>query len=26
VPDHPEIRRVELTSIFSEPRYFRANA
>lgn len=26
VPDHPEIRRVELTSIFSEPRYLRANA
>jgi ATP-dependent Clp protease ATP-binding subunit ClpX len=24
VPDHPEVRRVELTSIFSEPRYFRA--
>ena len=24
VPDHPEIRRVELASIFSEPRYFRA--
>ena len=26
VPDHPEVRRVELASIFSEPRYFRANA
>jgi ATP-dependent Clp protease ATP-binding subunit ClpX len=26
VPDHPEIRRVELTSIFSEPRYLRASA
>jgi ATP-dependent Clp protease ATP-binding subunit ClpX len=25
VPDHPEIRRVELASIFSEPRYFRAS-
>ncbi|HVE88646.1 MAG TPA: AAA family ATPase [Burkholderiaceae bacterium] len=24
VPDHPEIRRVELSSIFSEPRYMRA--
>jgi ATP-dependent Clp protease ATP-binding subunit ClpX len=24
VPDHPEIRRVELSSIFAEPRYFRA--
>jgi ATP-dependent Clp protease ATP-binding subunit ClpX len=26
VPDHPEIRRVELASIFSEPRYLRASA
>lgn len=26
VPDHPEIRRVELTSIFSEPRYFQAGS
>jgi ATP-dependent Clp protease ATP-binding subunit ClpX len=26
VPDHPEIRRVELSSIFSEPRYYRAAA
>jgi ATP-dependent Clp protease ATP-binding subunit ClpX len=26
VPDHPEVRRVELASIFSEPRYFRAAA
>ncbi len=26
VPDHPEVRRVELTSIFAEPRYFRATA
>ena len=26
VPDHPEIRRVELASIFSEPRYFKAGA
>ena len=26
VPDHPEVRRVELTSIFAEPRYFRAQA
>ncbi len=25
VPDHPEIRRVELASIFSEPRYLRAS-
>ena len=24
VPDHPEIRRVELASIFAEPRYLRA--
>jgi ATP-dependent Clp protease ATP-binding subunit ClpX len=24
VPDHPEVRRVELASIFAEPRYFRA--
>jgi ATP-dependent Clp protease ATP-binding subunit ClpX len=24
VPDHPEIRRVEITSLFVEPRYFRA--
>jgi ATP-dependent Clp protease ATP-binding subunit ClpX len=24
VPDHPEIRRVELSSIFAEPRYLRA--
>jgi ATP-dependent Clp protease ATP-binding subunit ClpX len=24
VPDHPEVRRVELTSIFTEPRYLRA--
>ena len=26
VPDHPEVRRVELSSIFAEPRYFRAAA
>jgi ATP-dependent Clp protease ATP-binding subunit ClpX len=26
VPDHPEVRRVEMTSIFAEPRYFRATA
>lgn len=26
VPDYPEIRRVELTSIFTEPRYFKAGA
>ena len=26
VPDHPEIRRVELASIFSEPRYFQAGS
>jgi len=24
VPDHPEIRRVEISSLFSEPRYLRA--
>ena len=24
VPDHPEIRRVEIASLFVEPRYFRA--
>jgi ATP-dependent Clp protease ATP-binding subunit ClpX len=24
VPDHPEVRRVEIASLFSEPRYFRA--
>jgi ATP-dependent Clp protease ATP-binding subunit ClpX len=24
VPDHPEVRRVEITSLFVEPRYFRA--
>ena len=24
IPDHPEIKRVELASIFVEPRYFRA--
>lgn len=24
VPDHPQVRRVELSSIFSEPRYLRA--
>jgi ATP-dependent Clp protease ATP-binding subunit ClpX len=26
VPDHPEVRKVQLTSIFAEPRYFRAAA
>ena len=26
VPDHPEIRRVELASIFEAPRYFRPTA
>ena len=24
VPDHPEVRRVEIASLFVEPRYFRA--
>ena len=24
VPDHPEIKRVEIASLFAEPRYFRA--
>jgi ATP-dependent Clp protease ATP-binding subunit ClpX len=24
VPDHPEVKRVEIASIFVEPRYFRA--
>lgn len=24
VPDHPEIRRVEIASLFTEPRYFRS--
>jgi len=24
VPDHPEIKRVEIASLFTEPRYFRA--
>jgi ATP-dependent Clp protease ATP-binding subunit ClpX len=24
VPDHPEVKRVEINSLFVEPRYFRA--
>jgi ATP-dependent Clp protease ATP-binding subunit ClpX len=24
VPDHPEVKRVEISSLFVEPRYFRA--
>jgi len=24
VPDHPEVKRVEITSLFAEPRYFRS--
>jgi ATP-dependent Clp protease ATP-binding subunit ClpX len=24
IPDHPEVRRVEIASLFVEPRYFRA--
>jgi ATP-dependent Clp protease ATP-binding subunit ClpX len=24
VPDHPEVRRVEISSLYTEPRYFRA--